>query len=101
MDTNPPLHNAIVLKESEEKRLDELFSGFAKSDPTGMILRFSELLQLALDRNIIQSKISFSILYDCFLDCIDENLIQQTLMEDENAAGNQRKAPGGKDKAPT
>lgn len=32
MDYNPPLHNAVVLKEAEEKRLDELFNYFAKQD---------------------------------------------------------------------
>lgn len=66
--------NAIILKESEERRLDELFHNFAKSDTTGTWLRFSELFQLALDRNIISTKVSFSILYDLFLDCIDDNL---------------------------
>ncbi|KAL4481373.1 hypothetical protein ABPG72_010526 [Tetrahymena utriculariae] len=83
MDYNPPLHNAVILKEAEEKRLDELFNQFAKQDQYGHLLKFSELFQLALDRNIIGTKVSFSVLYDLFLDCVDENQQQQQL-EEEN-----------------
>jgi len=35
-------------------------------------MRFNEFFMLCLDRQILSSRVSFSVLFDLFLDCIDE-----------------------------
>jgi hypothetical protein len=57
-------HNAVILKKSDELRLNEMIARFGKSEPNS--LRFSELMQLLLDRCIITNRISFLIIHNLF-----------------------------------
>lgn len=57
-------HNAVILKKSDELRLNEIIARFGKSEPN--CLRFGELMQLLLDRCIITNRISLSIAYNLF-----------------------------------
>ena len=62
------------LKKSEEMRLDSLFGNFAKSEIANM--RFSEFFSFALDRGLITTRITLSMFYELFLDCISEEEVK-------------------------
>lgn len=61
-------HNSIILKKSNETRLNALFSQFSKGEPN--TLKFSEYMMFMLDRCVISNTLSFSQVYDLFCDTI-------------------------------
>ncbi|KRW99650.1 hypothetical protein PPERSA_03451 [Pseudocohnilembus persalinus] len=68
MQNQPTSQNKLVLKPSEEKRLDDLFNFFAKTEPN--VLKISEFFLFCLDRSLISPKIGFSHIYEQILDIL-------------------------------
>jgi len=57
-------HNSLLLKKSNEVKLNGLISTFGKGEPN--YLRFSELLLLLLDRCIFTNRLSFRKFVELF-----------------------------------
>lgn len=67
-------HNAVILRKSDELRLNALITGFGKSEPN--CLRFSELMQLLLDRCIITNRISILTVFQLFQQAVQKRYSQ-------------------------
>lgn len=57
-------HNSILLKKSNEEKLNAIITTFGKSEPN--VLRFSELFYLLLDRCIFTNRLSFRKFVEIF-----------------------------------
>jgi hypothetical protein len=59
-------HNSLLMKKSNEIKLNTLVASFAKAEPNH--LRFSELLYMLLDRCIFINRLSFKKFAELFDD---------------------------------
>lgn len=77
-------HNAVMLRKSDELRLNALIASFGKSEPN--CLRFSELMQLLLDRCIITNRISIFLVYSLFQQAVHKRYSQPKKEESKEVA---------------
>ncbi len=77
-------HNSVVLKKNDEVRLNALIASFGKSEPN--CLRFSELLQLLLDRCIINNRISLLTILNLFQQAVQRRYSQPKKEESKEPA---------------
>lgn len=61
-------HNSLLLKKSNEAKLNSLITNFGKAEP--QYLRFSELLFMLLDRCIFTNRLSFRKFVELFEDAM-------------------------------
>ena len=64
--------HTIVLKKAEEKRLEELFNHFSKTENN--ILKFNEFLMLALDRGMLSNRFGLSCFYQNYLKALEAEI---------------------------
>lgn len=64
--------HTILLKKSEEKRLDDLFNQYSKSENN--VLKFNEFLMLALDRSMLSNRFGLKCFYDNYLKALESEI---------------------------
>ena len=64
--------HTIVLKKAEEKRLEELFNHFSKTENN--LLKFNEFLMLALDRTMLSNRFGLSCFYQNYLKALEAEI---------------------------
>ena len=68
-------HNSVVLSKINEERLQQLWGGFAKSEPNAM--RISEYVQLVVDRGLITNQTTLKHFYDLFSAATEKRISQE------------------------
>lgn len=64
--------HTILLKKNEEKRLEELFNYYSKSENN--VLKFNEFLMLALDRCMLSNRFGFNCFYQNYIKALEAEI---------------------------